>query len=96
MNHGMKTSYAILITKPNGEKVVTLSERTAVNYLLVNDKNAVARIDLNSDNVEDVLNGHKGLFIDSLDDFEREFFINMIKLNSPSESEAYSRATRGY
>lgn len=95
MEYRTTERYVIQVTKTDGRQVVTMQEHVAVFYLLACEGNKVERIDLTSSNVRAVLRNEFGLFLDRLTHSERDVLIDVIEADHPSESESYSRASRG-
>jgi hypothetical protein len=88
--------YAIQIIKQDGSKAVTMREPLAMAYLLAETPCEVKRLNLNSDNIKDVMEGSHGTWLDLMSREEEEALIDAITETQPSEAEALNRALRGH
>lgn len=88
--------YAIQIIKQDGSKAVTMSEKLAICYLLAETPAEVKALNLNSDNIEAIIAGAEGTWLDLMSREEEEAFIDYIKETCPSETEAIRRAHQGH
>ena len=88
--------YAIQIIKQDGSKAVTMNEKLAMCYLLAETPAEVKRLNLNSDNIKDVMEGSHGTWLDLMSRDEEEALVDAITETQPSEAEAIRRAHQGH